>query len=61
MSEIEKIRCIACEEDRQRALAVIERLREADPDSPEGRERDALLLMVSKWEAKGKPAYRQPT
>lgn len=58
MSEIEKISCIACEDDRRRALDIIERLRDADPNSPEGRERDALLLMVSEWEAKGKPAYR---
>lgn len=58
MSEIEKIPCISCEDDRRRALEMVERLRDADPNSPEGRERDALLLMVSKWEAKGKPAYR---
>lgn len=61
MSEIDKLECVSCEDDRKRALQTIERLRDADPDSPEGRERDVLLEMVSKWEAKGKPAYRQPT
>jgi antitoxin component HigA of HigAB toxin-antitoxin module len=61
MSEIERIHCIACEDDRRRALQTIERLRDADPESPEGHERDALLLMVAKWEQKGKPAYREPT
>ncbi len=59
--DLNRIECIACEEDRQRALAEIERLRDADPESAEAHERDALLQMVSKWEAKGKPAYREPT
>ncbi len=57
---VDKIECIECEADRQWALAEIERLAEYDPDSPEGRERDVLLTMVAKYEAKGKPAYRQP-
>lgn len=58
---VNRIACIECEADRQRALAEIERLAEYDPDSPEGRERDVLLTMVAQYEAKGKPIYRQPT
>lgn len=56
---IRKIDCIACEDDRHRALEEIERLRDAPPNSEEANERDALIGMVSKWEAKGKPQYRQ--
>lgn len=56
---VERIRCIECEADRRRALERIEALRDADPDSEEGHERDVLIAMVSKWEAKGKPRYGQ--
>ncbi|WP_185961287.1 hypothetical protein [Telmatospirillum sp. J64-1] len=54
--DIKDLKCITCEEDRQRALAEVERLREADPDSPEGEVRDTLLQMVAAYEAKGKPS-----
>lgn len=54
-SPLDKITCIACEDDRQRALVEVERLRDAPPNSEEANERDILLEMVSKWEAKGKP------
>lgn len=52
---LDRIQRIDCEQDRQRALAEIERLRDAPPDSDEANTRDILLEMVSKWEAKGKP------
>lgn len=55
VEDLRRIVCVACEEDRQRALADIERLREADPDSPEGEYRDVLLEMIEGYEAKGKP------
>lgn len=49
------IRKIDCDADHHTALAEIERLREADATSPEGQYRDALLLLVTQYEAKGKP------
>lgn len=59
-SPLRKITCVECEGDRQRALVEIERLRDAPPNSEEANERDVLIEMVSKWEAKGKPRYGEP-
>ncbi len=55
------IECIETPEEYSRALEEVERLREADPDSEEGRYRDSLLKLIAKHEARGKPRYDQPT
>lgn len=51
---------VNCDEDHETALREIERLADADPDSPEGRQRDMLLKLVAQYEAKGRPEYNQP-
>lgn len=48
-------------EDYDRALEEVERLREADTESDEGRYRDMLLKLIAKYEARGKPNYDEPT
>ena len=46
------IRPIKTEEDYDRALAAVERLMDADPDTPEGDALDVLVTLVQAYEAK---------
>jgi HTH-type transcriptional regulator/antitoxin HigA len=55
MSATGDIRPIKTEKDYERALAVVERLMDAEPDTPEGDTLDVLVTLIQAYEAKRWP------